>query len=220
MATLANRVAEVRSREWERGNYALLAVAGLSIAVLALAVALAGALYMLREKKIVFGLVGELGDLHLFDVKVADPSSPVLQGLIKADLYGWVKNYTERRHGSLETQLEMAMCFLNRPKYEELKTAIRDGLVDEFEASAGKPEVTLERGPVTLHGPAVCGDKSHPLCSATVEFSESSMGKKRSCAVDLRYGFGEPMLDGKAVNALGLAVVDWQKECGPEVAEK
>jgi hypothetical protein len=221
VAALVSRVAEVRSREWERGNYALLAVAGLSIAVVALAVALGIALRQLGEKRIVFGLVGELGDLHLFDVKgTTDRSDPALRGLIEAQLYGWAKNYYERRHGSMDTQMELAMAFMNVPKAEELKTAIRDGLVDDFEATPGKPEIVVERGPVMLHGPVVCGDKEHPLCSATVEFKEESMGKKRACGVDLRYGYGTPQVDGKAPNALGLAVVDWKKECGPEEAER
>jgi hypothetical protein len=221
VAGLVSRVAEVRSREWERGNYALLAVAGLSIAVVALAVTLAIALHMLGERKLALGLVDELGTLHLFDVKVIpDRSDARLETLIQGDPYSWAKNYYECRHGSFETQLEMAMTFMNVPKAEDLKAAMRNGLVDEFEDTQGKPEVILERGPVQLHGPAVCGDKEHALCSARVDFTEESAGKKRSCAVDLRYGYGTPMLDGKVPNALGLAVVDWKKECGAEVAQR
>jgi pilus assembly protein CpaF len=102
---------------------------------------------MLGEKKLALGLVDELGTLHLFDVKVIpDRSDARLETLIQGDLYSWAKNYYERRHGSFETQLEMAMTFMNVPKAEDLKAAMRNGLVDEFEDTQGKPEVILERG--------------------------------------------------------------------------
>jgi hypothetical protein len=54
VASLVSRYAEVRSREWERGNYALLAVALLSIAVFGLTVAGIYLLMMLREKQVAF----------------------------------------------------------------------------------------------------------------------------------------------------------------------
>ncbi len=107
MASLVSRYAEVRSREWERGNYALLGLALLSIAVFVLTVAGIYLLMMLRQKQVAFVFSDEVGQLHPVEYQSISfrPDDPRFALPIKGTLWKFCKDYYERRRTRIADDL-------------------------------------------------------------------------------------------------------------------
>lgn len=215
MASLVGRYAEVRSREWERGNYALLAVALLSLAIAGLTVAGIYLLGLVREKRVAFVFSDEIGQLHPIEYRSMKfrQDDPRFVLPIKGTLWKFCKDYYERRRPRIAEDLPESMAFMNAPRAQAVKDAIRNGLIDNFLENPGTPEVALELRNVTLGKLSGCGHKDQPMCTGSaVSFYEVSEGKRKFCTVALDFGFGEP--DDDLINSLGLAVTDWRKDCG------
>lgn len=215
MASLVRRYAEIRSREWERGNYALVGVALLSVAIVGLTVAGIYLLSMLRDKRVAFVFSDEIGQLHPVEYQTMNfrQDDPRFVLPIKGTLWKFCKDYYDRRRARIAENLPESMAFMNAPKAQAVKEAIRNGLIDNFLDNPGVPEVKLELRNVTLGKLANCGHKDQPMCTgSSVSFYEVSEGKRKFCTVGLDFGFGEP--DDDLINSLGLAVTDWHKDCG------
>jgi hypothetical protein len=215
MASIVSRYAEIRSREWERANYALFGVALLCMAVFGLTVASLYLLSMLREKRVAFVFSDEIGQLHPVEYQSVRfrPDDPRFALPIKGTLWKFCKDYYERRRVRIADDLPESMAFMNVPKAQMVKDAIRNGLIDNFLDNPSVTEVKLELRNVTLGRLAGCGHKDQPICTGSaVSFYEVSEDKRKFCTVELDFGFGEP--DEDLINSLGLAVTDWHKDCG------
>jgi hypothetical protein len=221
MSSISQQYTEVKSKEWERGNYALIGVGLLSFAVIALAAAVAYQLHIIDAKRVAIVFADDIGELHPVDYQshqfMAQDAkfSPVIKGA----LYRWCRDYYERRRDTIIARLDEARYFMNLPRAEELKAAIRSGLIDEFMENAAAPQIMVSRQNVTIENMTGCGHAKERLCTGTVSIWEDrdSDGKRRFCSVPVEFGFGLP--DDDLINSIGLAAINWHIDCGAWAAK-